>query len=212
MNLISACLVFKCNMSNFCQKQHDVIKWKHFPLYWPFVRGIHWSSVNAQRQVMRNFDIFFDLRLIKRLSKHSGGRWFETLSRQLWRHCNEQSCKNCWCTRVTAINMIRMPMRPEYFWSIPQNLISGIWRDAVCCQIWQYGWVIQLKRSAGLYGRWLQCHMKHTFVTYENHEYSVIFCMSKKLPLKNMAPLECYHHQSQDITHFQLYAVNCEAY
>ena len=21
----------------------DVIKWKHFPRYWPFVRGIHWS-------------------------------------------------------------------------------------------------------------------------------------------------------------------------
>ena len=23
----------------------DVIKWKHFPCYWPFVRGIHQSSV-----------------------------------------------------------------------------------------------------------------------------------------------------------------------
>ena len=27
---------------------HDyVIKWKHFPRYWPFVRGIHWSPVNS---------------------------------------------------------------------------------------------------------------------------------------------------------------------
>ena len=25
----------------------DVIKWKHFPLYWPFVRGIHRSTVNS---------------------------------------------------------------------------------------------------------------------------------------------------------------------
>ena len=24
----------------------DVIKWKYFPRYWPFVRGIHWSPVN----------------------------------------------------------------------------------------------------------------------------------------------------------------------
>ena len=24
----------------------DVIKWKHFPRYWPFVQGIHWSPVN----------------------------------------------------------------------------------------------------------------------------------------------------------------------
>ena len=31
----------------------DVIKWKHFPRYWPFVRGIHRSP--------RNFDVFFDL-------------------------------------------------------------------------------------------------------------------------------------------------------
>ena len=25
----------------------DVIKWKHFPHYWPFVRGIHQSPVNS---------------------------------------------------------------------------------------------------------------------------------------------------------------------
>ena len=25
----------------------DVIKWKHFPRYWPFVRRIHRSSVNS---------------------------------------------------------------------------------------------------------------------------------------------------------------------
>ena len=25
----------------------DVIKWKHFPHYWPFVRGIHRSPVNS---------------------------------------------------------------------------------------------------------------------------------------------------------------------
>ena len=25
----------------------DVIKWKHFPRYWPFVRGIHGSPVNS---------------------------------------------------------------------------------------------------------------------------------------------------------------------
>ena len=43
----------------------------------------------AQRPVTRSFDVFFDLRLIKRLSKHSRGWWFETLSSPLWRHCNE---------------------------------------------------------------------------------------------------------------------------
>ena len=34
----------------------------------------------AQRPVMRSFDVFFDLRLNKRLRKQSWGWWFETLS------------------------------------------------------------------------------------------------------------------------------------
>ena len=43
----------------------------------------------AQWPVTRNIDIFFDLCLNKRLSKQSWGCWFETLSRPLWRHCND---------------------------------------------------------------------------------------------------------------------------
>ena len=35
-----------------------------------------------------SFDVFFDLRLNKRLSKESWGSWFETPSRSLWRHCD----------------------------------------------------------------------------------------------------------------------------
>ena len=42
----------------------------------------------AQRPVTRSYDVFFDLRLNKPLSKQSWGWWFETPSRPLWRHCN----------------------------------------------------------------------------------------------------------------------------
>ena len=42
----------------------------------------------TQRPVTRSFDVFFDLRLNKRLSKQLWGWWFETLSSPLWRHCN----------------------------------------------------------------------------------------------------------------------------
>ena len=68
----------------------DVTKWKHFPRYWPFVRGIHRSRwiPHTKASDARNFDVFFDLRLNKRLSKQPGGWWFETLSWSLWRHCN----------------------------------------------------------------------------------------------------------------------------
>ena len=42
----------------------------------------------AQRPVTRSFEVFFDFRLNKRLSKQSWSWWFETLSRPLWRHRN----------------------------------------------------------------------------------------------------------------------------
>ena len=42
----------------------------------------------TQRPVTRSFDVFFDLRLNKRLGKQWWGWWFKTLSRPLWRHRN----------------------------------------------------------------------------------------------------------------------------
>ena len=42
----------------------------------------------AQKTVARNFDVFFDVCLNKRLSKQWCGWWFETPWRPLWRHCN----------------------------------------------------------------------------------------------------------------------------
>ena len=41
----------------------------------------------SQMPVMRSFDVFFDLRLNKRLGKQPRRRWFETPSRPLWGHC-----------------------------------------------------------------------------------------------------------------------------
>ena len=45
----------------------------------------------AQMPVTRGFDIFFDLRLNKRLSKQSWGWWLEKLSCSLWRQSNALS-------------------------------------------------------------------------------------------------------------------------
>ena len=46
------------------------------------------GELPSHRPVTWSFDVFFDLRLYKRLSKQSWGWWFETPSRLLWRHCN----------------------------------------------------------------------------------------------------------------------------
>ena len=101
---------------------HDVIKWKHFPRYWPL-----WGESNgtggfpSQRPVTWSFDVFLDLRLNKRLSKQSKYRWFETPSRSLWRHCNAH---DNWCTQrsccmihkikcIICINVTTTPMNRE---------------------------------------------------------------------------------------------------
>ena len=42
----------------------------------------------SQRPVTCGFDVFFDLRLNKQLSKQSWSWWFETPSYSLWRQCN----------------------------------------------------------------------------------------------------------------------------
>ena len=49
----------------------------------------------TQRPVTRGFDVYFDLRPNKRLSKQSLGWWFETLSPTLWRHRNAPL--ESWC-------------------------------------------------------------------------------------------------------------------
>ena len=93
----------------------DVIKWKHFPRYWPFVRGIPRSPVNSRtKPVTRSFNVYFDLRPNKRLSKQPWGWWFETPSWSLWRQCND--------LQYTATNghdgQFRFIMSSDMAWSI----------------------------------------------------------------------------------------------
>ena len=61
----------------------DVMAWTHIPHYWPFVRGIHRSSMDSHQHdkkgpVMRSFDIFRFISLSKPLGKKSSCRRFET--------------------------------------------------------------------------------------------------------------------------------------
>ena len=63
----------------------------------------------TQRPVTRRFDVYFDLRPDKRLSKQSWGWWFETLSHSLWRHRNGSALNDehiYLLTRVSACHCI----------------------------------------------------------------------------------------------------------
>ena len=60
--ILKQCWIFKSYHDEYIM-HGDVIKWKHFPRYWPFVRGIHPSPVNflTKRPVKQSSDVFFGL-------------------------------------------------------------------------------------------------------------------------------------------------------
>ena len=65
----------------------------------------------TQRPVTRSFDVYFDLRPNKRLSKHSWGWWFETLSSPLWRHRNDLS------TWLNTIHLLWIYLKLLLLWA-----------------------------------------------------------------------------------------------
>ena len=80
LEVFSCCIdTSTCASNKFCYIIHnDVIKWKHFPRHWPFVKGIHRSPVDSPHKGQWRWAfIFFDLLLNKRLNKQSGRRWFK---------------------------------------------------------------------------------------------------------------------------------------
>ena len=49
------------DLSAHTGRHDDVIKWKHFPRYWPFVRGIHRSPVNSPHKGQWHGALMFSL-------------------------------------------------------------------------------------------------------------------------------------------------------
>ena len=69
----------------------DVIKWKLFPRYWPFMRGIHRSPVNSQHKGQWRGALMFSFNYvwINGWVQQPWGWWSEMPSRSLWRQYNE---------------------------------------------------------------------------------------------------------------------------
>ena len=103
----------------------------------------------AHRRVTRDFDVFFDLRLNKRLSKQSWGWWFETLSCPLWRHCNDMVM----AILAGGIYPIHTPITPSvlHWQHIQQDHIRCVARKSRanlgCLHLWSISKFIQNKSS-----------------------------------------------------------------
>ena len=96
--------------------------------WWPFVRGIQRSPVNSPHKgpVTRSFDVFFDLRPNKRLSKQWRGWWFETQSCPLGRHCNQSdSCPAGLIWQCLALHWYKLDVR-IFLCHLSQHIL-GLW-------------------------------------------------------------------------------------
>ena len=103
----------------------------------------------TQRPVTRSFDVYFDLRPNKRLSKQSWGWWFETQSRPLWRHRNAHGTSS-----VIKINMrgIRSTQMTKY-WSWDSHI-----------KLYVYGNKVPIR--VDLIDVWIPCNIvKHHHIT-----------------------------------------------
>ena len=91
----------------------------------------------AQRPVTRSFDVFFDMRLNKRLSDQSGGWWFEMLSRPLWRHCNryfkQSYSESCYCRWYLLQLFLKWKRYIEihFLWILVVTKTPLIWFDNI---------------------------------------------------------------------------------
>ena len=84
----------------------------------------------TQRPVTWSFDVFFDLRLNKGLSKQCCGWWFETLSRPLWRHRNDYFLYHeffyfMFCS-VFCMNITVAFVKSSFLWTRDGCLSSGM--------------------------------------------------------------------------------------
>ena len=78
----------------------------------------------AQRPVTRSFDVYFDLRLNKRLSKQPWGWWFVMPSWSLWRHCNDACmCVCVWI--VTAHGDVSLSSGGRVLTTTPRIILLG---------------------------------------------------------------------------------------
>ena len=88
------------------------------------------AEFSSQRPVTRSFDVFFDLRLNKRLNKQWAWR-FETLSRLLWRHCNVELFRRCQWSNPDKCGYINSLWTSDAIWR--QGSRSTLVQRMACC-------------------------------------------------------------------------------
>ena len=94
----------------------------------------------TQRPVTQSFDVFFDLRPNKRLSKQPWGWLFETPSWSLWRQCNVPQRKRQSTAASLALCEEKLPDQQVFFTEFQQS-INGFHVKLTSCTL---RWMVQV--------------------------------------------------------------------
>ena len=104
------------------------------------------SEFPAQRPVTRSFDVFFNVRVNKQLSKQSRCRWFETPWRSLWRHYNDRYLVGMHCCIWHHVSGVCLQRRSFHFTTyIPTEMILHIYR-VLCVMKEKYHYYVMINR------------------------------------------------------------------
>ena len=109
-----------CIILNFTVVHDDVIKWKHFPRYRPFVRGIHQSPVNSPHKGQWRGALMFSLiyaRINGWVLKHWG----------LATHVGISILRNHWLKQWFVISPA-----PRHYPSKCRLVVNGNLRTNIC--------------------------------------------------------------------------------
>ena len=110
-------------------RQHQTTRWRHKMETFSTLLALCAGNppipgeFPAQRPVTRSSDVFFDLRLNKRLSKQPWGWWFETLPRSLWRDCNESTLN---MFLMLTLNLFLMVRSIKLYLHFLKSVIDGL--------------------------------------------------------------------------------------
>ena len=140
---------------NQLHPRDDVIKGKRFPRHWPFVRRI--GEFPLQKATTRSFDVFFDLRLNRRVNKQSCGQWFDTPLRSLWRQCNDSSIFSGLVSYLSKMFSLFQVSHDVHIWWLSAQLSCN---DTCLTWMWFKGFDRYFCQSKELRNRniWTQQH------------------------------------------------------
>ena len=143
-----------CITVNIHRLYKQLIAYQHESLH-KHTMMLPMATIIPQRPLTRSFDVFFDVRLNKRLSKQSWVWWFETPSRSLWRHCNDRTHwaiwmairwgiskksrlrqRNAYGARRIGLCCLSEPWYSRNFWPLIK------WNNQVCCINWDNNRII----------------------------------------------------------------------